>query len=149
MTSHDIKRDGESFWDKYPGFSLFLESFSGAGEIFIIFVLFSYGLTTGGPVVMIFSWSISCLFTFVVILNLAEITCAYPRAGPIYITTGYMIKRKWSALVSYYCSIFLLLAYIANGAYFALAFADLLDSCLDLTHHPLLTMDNYTQVLYS
>jgi amino acid transporter len=51
-------------------------------------LLFSYGLVTGGPAVMIWGWIIASVFTILVGLSMAEICSSYPSAGSVYHWAG-------------------------------------------------------------
>lgn len=54
---------------------------SRAGRLCRITTLFSYGLATGGPGVMVNGWIFVSFFTMFVALSMAEITSAVPASG--------------------------------------------------------------------
>lgn len=86
-------------------------------------LLFDYGLTTGGPVVMIWGWIIGSFFTIIVGLSLAEICSSYPSAGSVYHWAGMLANREWAPFASYICGWFNFIGNGASDASFAFGFA--------------------------
>ena len=74
---------------------------------------FSYGMITGGPVVMIWGWLIGCFFTLFIVFGMAEICSAYPTSGGVYYWTGILVPQRHKALVSWFTGWFNLLGQFA------------------------------------
>jgi amino acid transporter len=71
----------------YRGFNAFMSftfCFTSVGVICSNALVFDYGLNTGGPVNLSIGWIIGSFFTFLIALNLAEITSTYPVSGSVY-----------------------------------------------------------------
>jgi len=85
--------------------------------------LFLYGLNTGGPAVMTWSWVIVSCFTMSVGLAMAEICSAHPTSGGPYFWAAMLSKRKWAPLASWITGWFNLLGQVAitTGISFACA----------------------------
>jgi amino acid transporter len=114
-------------------------SMAGAGEVFVIIMLFSFGLQAGGPVAMVFGWLIMSVMTLIVIINLTELSSAYPNAGSVYNWVGNLVSKPWSPFVSYITAVWLILAYVATTAKIAISIAFLINYALDLGGYTLLT----------
>ncbi|KAF8345043.1 APC amino acid permease [Amanita rubescens] len=90
--------------------------------------LFLYGLNTGGPAVMTWSWVIVSCFTMSVGLAMAGTPhhghlCAHPTSGGPYFWAAMLSKRKWAPLASWITGWFNLLGQVAitTGISFACA----------------------------
>ena len=69
-----------------------------------------------------------------VIINIAEISSAYPRnAGSSYYWAGQLCPKLYSPIVSYWTGVFVIIAYSGYAASYAYGFAILLDSAISLT----------------
>ncbi|CAB3395458.1 APC family permease [Kyrpidia spormannii] len=86
-------------------FSNFAIAFSFISATTLIFSLFGYGLTTGGPA-FIWSWHIVFIGQLLVALAMAEVASHYPIAGSIYqwgkhlVGEGYGWIAGWIYLVA-------------------------------------------------
>ena len=90
----------------------------GVGSNIISFI--SFGLNTGGPVIIIWGWIACSILTFLCGiflysgLSLAEICSAYPFAGSVYFWTGKVAKESYSPILSYICGSFILMGALTN-----------------------------------
>lgn len=98
------------------------------GVVVGISLTFDYGLETGGPVVMVWGWVLSFVFTVFTSLSLSEICATYPTAGSVYHWTTLLAgnKHKWSKILAYVCGWLNFLGYVATGASFAYGFAEMI-----------------------
>ncbi|CAF1289408.1 unnamed protein product [Adineta ricciae] len=94
--------------------------------------LFSYGMITGGPVVMIWGWLVVCFFTLFVVLGMAEICSAYPTAGGLYYWTGILVPQRHKALASWFTGWFNLIGQFAVTAAIDFGLATLIASVISL-----------------
>lgn len=62
-------------------FMNFAFGFTEVSVLASLSAIYSYGLVTGGPVVVIWGWVITYAFTMCVAYSMAEICSAYPSAG--------------------------------------------------------------------
>jgi len=81
--------------------------------------LYNYGLSTGGPVVMIWGWLIASVGSLATGLCLAEICSTYPQAGSVYYWTAQLLPEEWAPLGSFFCGWINLIGNVANSASFA------------------------------
>lgn len=72
-------------------------AFSNISILTGISSLFQYGLMTGGPVIMLWSWPIVTLFTLMIGLCLAEICSSYPHSGGVYYWSFHLCKSSQHA----------------------------------------------------
>jgi amino acid permease (GABA permease) len=79
------------------GFSNFAVSFTIISILSGCLTLYGYGLTTGGPVDMVWGWLIVGVMTTVVGLGMAEVCSAYPTAGGLYYWSAKLAKRNGAA----------------------------------------------------
>lgn len=107
----------------FTGFMNFSFCFTAVSVISSISILFSYGLTIGGPVVMVWGWVIGSFFSILVGLSMAEICSAYPSAGSVYHWAGMLANQKWCPFASYICGWFNFIGNAAGDAAFAFGFA--------------------------
>ena len=111
-----------------------------------IIPLYSYSLTTGGPVVMLWSWVIIGCMTLILVSCLAEISCAFPTMGAIYYWAWRLGGSRWGPFASWtagWCNLVGQVAGVASGAY---AGAELLSNIIQLSAPDLPALSN-AQVL--
>jgi amino acid transporter len=94
--------------------------------------LFSYGMITGGPVVMIWGWIVVCFFTLFVVFGMAEICSAYPTSGGLYYWTGILVPQRHRALASWFTGWFNLIGQFAVTAAVDFGLAMLIASVISL-----------------
>lgn len=75
-----------------------------------------FGLTAGGPIVLIWGWIGICLFTLSVVVSLAEVCSAYPCNSGQYYWVAIMSGKKWSRSLSYITAIGQIAGMIGIGA---------------------------------
>lgn len=95
-------------------------------------LLLGYGLTTGGPVVMVWGWLIGSLLTMTVGLSMGEICSSYPSAGSVYHWAGMLASDKWAPFASFMCGWFNFLGNSAGDAAFAFGFAQIVVAAIAL-----------------
>ncbi|CAF4287865.1 unnamed protein product [Rotaria sp. Silwood2] len=95
--------------------------------------LFSYGMTTGGPVVMIWGWIVVCFFTLFVGFGMAEICSAYPTSGALYYWTGILVPQRHKALASWFTGWFNLIGQFAIIATIDFGLSMLIASVISLS----------------
>lgn len=98
-------------------------SFSIISVITGVSSLFLYGLTTGGPAVMVWGWIVVACFTMLVGLAMAEVCSAHPTSGGPYFWAAMMCKPEHAAFASWITGWFNLLGQVAvtTGISFACA----------------------------
>ncbi|KAI0044576.1 APC amino acid permease [Auriscalpium vulgare] len=98
-------------------------SFSIISVITGIPSLFLFGLTTGGPAVMVWGWVIVAFFTFMVGLAMAEVCSAHPTSGGPYFWAAMLSSPRNAAFASWITGWFNLLGQVAvtTGISFACA----------------------------
>jgi amino acid transporter len=94
--------------------------------------LFGYGLTTGGPVVMVWGWVAVSLFTLCIGLGMAEICSAFPTAGGLYYWTANLVPERYKAMVSWFTGWFNLLGQFAAVASADFSLAMLIGSVISI-----------------
>jgi amino acid transporter len=94
--------------------------------------LFSYGMITGGPVVMIWGWIIVCFFTLFVVFGMAEICSAYPTSGGLYYWTGILVPQRHKAFASWFTGWFNLIGQFAVTAAIDFGLAMLIASVISI-----------------
>lgn len=75
----------------YRGFNAFMNfsfCFTAVAVVSGCSLLFSFGLQTGGPVVMVWGWVVGSIFSTIVGISMAEICSSYPSAGSVYHWAG-------------------------------------------------------------
>ncbi|KAL1741857.1 amino acid/polyamine transporter I [Schizophyllum fasciatum] len=75
--------------------------------------LFSYGLATGGPAVMVWGWVIVSFFTLMVGLAMAEVCSAHPTSGGPYFWAAMLSTPRSAAIMSWITGWFNLLGQVA------------------------------------
>ncbi|MFD8261330.1 amino acid permease [Streptomyces griseoluteus] len=81
------------------GFGNFAISFTVISVLSGCMTLFGYGLTHGGPAVMLWGWLAVGAAVMVVGLALAEVTSAFPTSGALYFQAGMLggkNRRQWA-----------------------------------------------------
>ncbi|KAL7411215.1 APA family basic amino acid/polyamine antiporter [Mrakia frigida] len=113
-------------------------SFSIISVITGISTLFQFGLTTGGPAVMVVGWIVVSFFTMFVALGMAEITSAIPCAGGPYYWSAILAPKKSSAFWSWMTGWFNFLGQVAVtcGITFGLAGLISVTASIDGTYEP-------------
>ncbi|EMD35719.1 hypothetical protein CERSUDRAFT_115678 [Gelatoporia subvermispora B] len=98
-------------------------SFSIISVITGVSSLFAYGLTTGGPAVMVWGWIIVACFTICVGLAMAEVCSAHPTSGGPYFWAAMVSPPERAAFASWVTGWFNLLGQVAvtTGISFACA----------------------------
>jgi amino acid transporter len=100
--------------------------FTAVSVITSISLAFTYGIETGGPVVIVWGWIICSCFTIIVGLSMGEICSSYPSAGSVYHWAGMLASPEWAPALSYLCGWFNFLGNAAGDACFAYGFASVL-----------------------
>jgi amino acid permease (GABA permease) len=114
------------------GFSNFAVSFTIISVLSGCLTLYGYGMTTGGPVVMVWGWIIVGIMTTIVGLGMAEVASAYPTAGGLYYWSARLAKNKGAAW-SWFTGWFNLLGQVAVTAGIDFGFAFFFTAFLNLT----------------
>jgi amino acid transporter len=76
-------------------FGNFALSFSIISVLSGCMTLFGFGLTTGGPAVMLWGWALVGLMVLAVGAALAEVTSAYPVSGALYFMASKLGGPRW------------------------------------------------------
>lgn len=63
--------------------------------------LYTYQLSTGGPVVLLWSWIIIGLVTFILVCSLGEIASSYPTMGALYYWSYKLGGTTWGPFSSW------------------------------------------------
>ena len=77
--------------DLYRGLNGFMNFAFGYTEVAVLISVcseYSYGLMTGGPSVLIWTWVVAYVMTMFVAYSMAEICSAFPSAGSVYHWSG-------------------------------------------------------------
>ena len=99
-----------------------------------VIVVFGQGLTTGGPVVMIWGFIAAYGFTLIVATCMAEICAAYPVTGSVYYWSAQLVPHKYSPLASYTCGWINFFGCVSTKAVLAATFAGFLNAAVHITH---------------
>jgi amino acid transporter len=125
-SSHDTNKKQSQKTGYKPelmrGLNLFMSfaySFTVCAIIPGITLLYNFGLSTGGPAIMVWSWVVVSVLEFAVGLCLAEICSTYPHAGSVYYWSGQLASKNWQPLSSFLCGWINLAGNMANTASFA------------------------------
>jgi amino acid transporter len=119
----------------YRGFNAFMSfsfNFTAVAVISSSSLLFSYGLTTGGPAVMIWGWIIASVFTILTGLSMAEICSSYPSAGSVYHWAGMLASERGARVASYICGWFNFIGNAAGDASYAYGFSQVIAAAVAL-----------------
>src|ERR1700689_2661516 len=76
---------------RMSGFSNFAVSFT------IISILSGYGMTTGGPAIIVWGWPIVGIMTLTVGLAMAEVCSSFPTAGGLYYWSAKLARKNGAA----------------------------------------------------
>ncbi|KZP23990.1 amino acid transporter [Athelia psychrophila] len=113
---------------------------------------FHYGLTTGGPAVMVWGWVVA-FFTFMVGLSMAEVCSAHPTSGGPYYWAAMLSKPKDAPLASWITGWFNLLGQVAVTTGISFACATFLSTVCtfgtDYVPTPARTIGIYAAILVS
>jgi amino acid transporter len=112
------------------GFMSFAIGFTEVTALISLTSIFTFGLTTGGPVVMAWGWIITFVFTMIVALNFAEICSVFPCAGSVYHWSGVLAPKPYSLISAYWTGLFNWLGNVAGDASFAFIFAQFVSAAL-------------------
>jgi amino acid permease (GABA permease) len=114
------------------GFSNFAVSFTIISILSGCLTLYYYGMTTGGPVTMVWGWVLVGAMTTIVGLGMAEVCSAYPTAGGLYYWSARLAKRNAPAW-AWFTGWFNLLGQVAVTAGIDFGFATFFTAFLNLT----------------
>ncbi|MGW0332265.1 amino acid permease [Streptomyces sp. NPDC003011] len=103
-------------------FGNFALSFSIISVLSGCMTLFGFGLTTGGPAVMMWGWVFVGLMVLCVGAALAEVTSAYPVSGALYFMASKLGGRRWGYVTGWF-NLLGLLGGMAGGCYGTALFA--------------------------
>lgn len=123
--------------------------FTAVGAIASTSLLFTYGINTGGPAVMVWGWIIASIFTTIVASSMAEICSSYPSAGSVYHWAGILAPEKWAPASAYICGWFNFLGNAASGSSFAYGFASFISACVAISTNEGVVLDQGIQVCIS
>ena len=76
-------------------------SFAQQGVMASTALLFSYGLSNGGPAVLLYVWIIGSVLSCIVGICLAEICSKYPYAGSVYNWAGELTTKEKAPITKY------------------------------------------------
>ncbi|RCH92951.1 hypothetical protein CU098_008192 [Rhizopus stolonifer] len=94
--------------------------------------LFEYGLTTGGPIVMVWGWVVVVFFTMMVALAMAEISSAYPTSGGLYWWAARLSSRRYAPFASWMTGWFNLIGQFAVTASINYGIASMLTAVITI-----------------
>lgn len=97
--------------------------------------LFSYGMITGGPIVMIWGWLVVCFFTLFVACSMAEICSAYPTSGGLYYWSSILVPQRHRAFISWFTGWFNLIGQFAVTAAIDFGLSMLIASIISLNYN--------------
>ncbi|KLO10357.1 APC amino acid permease [Schizopora paradoxa] len=113
--------------------------------------LFQYGLVTGGPAVMVWSWLVVACFTMAIGLAMAEICSAHPTSGGPYFWAAMLSPTEIAPFASWITGWFNLLGQIAVTTGISFACADFISTVAtfqtDFTSTPATNIGVYAAVL--
>lgn len=76
-------------------------SFSAVGVLTALSQVVAFGLTTGGPVVMVWGWLCASFFNYCVAYSMGMICSVHPGAGSVYYWTAMLCPwPKWAPVLS-------------------------------------------------
>src|ERR1017187_6461223 len=82
---------------RMSGFSNFAVSFTIISILSGCLTLYSFGMLTGGPVVIVWGWPIVGIMTLFVGLSMAEVCSSFPTAGGLYYWSAKLARRNGPA----------------------------------------------------
>ncbi|CDW80970.1 uncharacterized amino-acid permease-like [Stylonychia lemnae] len=121
--------------------------FSSIAVITSLALVINYGLTTGGPVIMVWGWIVSCIFTLMIGASIAEICSVYPAAGSVYYWAGVLSHPDWAPINSFYCGWLNMIGNMACESSFAFGFAQVFSAIISLVNDGQVTLSDQKQVL--
>ncbi|MFC5906859.1 amino acid permease [Streptacidiphilus monticola] len=113
------------------GFSNFAVSFTIISILSGCLTLYGYGMSTGGPVLIVWGWPLVGLMTLFVGLAMAEVCSSYPTAGGLYYWAAKLAPSHGPAY-SWFAGWFNFLGQIAVTAGIDFGAASFLNAFLDL-----------------
>lgn len=113
-------------------FSNFAVSFTIISVLSGCLTLYGYGLTTGGPAEIVWSWPIVGILVMFVGLAMAEVCSSFPTAGGLYYFSAKLSKPEHAPVVSWFTGWFNLLGEVAVTAGIDFGAAFFLNAFLDL-----------------
>lgn len=115
--------------------------------------LFLFGLTTGGPAVMVWSWIVVACFTLLVGLAMAEVCSAHPTSGGPYFWAAMLTTKRRAPLASWITGWFNLLGQVAVTTGISFGCATFISTACTLKTNfvpsPKTTIGIYAAVLFS
>ena len=114
------------------GFSNFAVSFTIISILSGCLTPYGYGLTTGGPAVIVWSWPVVGILVLFVGLAMAEVCSSYPTAGGLYFYSARLATPRNAPVVSWFTGWFNLLGEVAVTAGIDFGAALFLNAFLDL-----------------
>jgi amino acid permease (GABA permease) len=115
------------------GFSNFAVSFTIISILSGALTLYGYGMTTGGPVVMVWGWVFVGAMTTIVGLGMAEVCSSFPTAGGLYYWAAKLAPGGSGPVWSWFTGWFNLLGQVAITAGIDFGFAEFFTAFLSLT----------------
>src|SRR5580693_10745814 len=82
---------------RMSGFSNFAVSFTIISILSGCLTLYSFGMFTGGPVVIVWGWPFVGIMTLFVGLAMAEVCSSFPTAGGLYYWSAKLARRNPAA----------------------------------------------------
>ncbi len=82
---------------RMSGFSNFAVSFTIISILSGCLTLYSYGMNTGGPAVIVWGWPVVGIMTLFVGLAMAEVCSSYPTAGGLYYWAAKLARQNGAA----------------------------------------------------
>lgn len=114
-------------------FMSFSIGYSGLSSIVSCCLLFTYGMSTGGPAVFVWGWVAHAVFTLCTASYLGEMCSAYPLCGSVYVfSTAYSPKPEWAAGLSFITGWFNFLGNLNFDTAVAFGFAQYTSACFNL-----------------
>jgi amino acid transporter len=111
-------------------FMSFTIGFTEVAALVSISSMFTYGLSSGGPVVMIWGWLLTFFMTTSIAYNFAEICSVFPMAGSVYCWSGVLAPRRLGPVFAYWTGLFNLLGNIAGDSSFAFILSQFVSAAL-------------------
>ena len=118
----------------FNGLMNFSFCFTAVATVSSITSTYTYGLATGGPVVIINGWIICSFFTILIGSIMAEICSVYPNAGSVYYWSGMLAPRKYAPFASFVTGWFNLLGNAAGDASYCFAVGTLMYEMLSYAY---------------
>ncbi|KAF8321660.1 APC amino acid permease [Clavulina sp. PMI_390] len=110
LARHGYKQELRRDWSPLQNFGV---SFSVISVITGTSSLFLFGLSTGGPAVMVWGWVVVSFFTMMVGLAMAEVCSSIPTSGGPYFWASKLAMDRTSAFAAWFTGWFNLLGQVA------------------------------------